>query len=74
MDTVISVLVVVALVAWGYWNYRTSGPYYSNQYSSKRPPPNLTGFRPKSGNAAQDNSTIQPMAEDPRIEDVANPA
>ena len=73
MDTVISVLVVVALVAWGYWNYRTSGPYYSNQYSSKRPPPNLTGFRPKSGNA-EDNGTTQPMAEDPQIEDVSNPA
>jgi hypothetical protein len=73
MDTVISVLVVVALVAWGYWNYRTSGPYYSNQYSSKRPPPNLTGFRPNSGNA-EDNGTTQPMAEDPQIEDVSNPA
>jgi hypothetical protein len=67
METVLGVA-LVALVLWSYWSI-----YGSGQYSSKRPPPDLTGFRPKSDNAAPDSSTAQPTDQAAEIGDVSDP-
>ena len=66
MDTVIEVA-FVALVGWGSWRFLTSG-----RYSSKRPPPDLTGFRPKSDSAAPDGSSAQPTGA-PEVGDASDP-
>lgn len=67
MGTVIGVA-LVALVVWSSWSFYTSG-----QYSSKRPPPDLTGFRPPPDNAALDDSATHPTAGARAVGDVSDP-
>jgi len=67
MATVIGAA-LIALVVWGYWSF-----YASGQYSAKRPPPDLTGFRPPSDHAAQDKSAAQPPTGDPNIGEGSDP-
>ena len=66
METVIGV-VLVALVLWGYWSFYSSG-----QYSSKRPPPDLSGFRPLPSKRAQDSSATEPTVEASGVGDVSD--
>ena len=57
METLIGIALVL-IVLWGYWSF-----YGSGHYSAKRPPPDLSGFRSRSDNAAQDDSATPPTAE-----------
>ena len=67
METVIGVA-LVAVVLWGYWSF-----YGSGQYSSKRPPPDLSGFRPLPEKRTQDSGPTESTVEASGIGDVSDP-